>query len=129
MAIYHGNDLRKITGGKKGRHVKVKRKYWMGRFPTETQLGTQQVTKVIRVRGGGIKVRVKTASQANVLNPKTGETRSVKILKVVSNPSNKDYDRRGVITKGAVIQTELGKAKVISRPGQDGVINAILIEE
>ncbi|HDI31611.1 MAG TPA: 30S ribosomal protein S8e [Thermofilum sp.] len=129
MAIYHGNDLRKITGGKKGRHVKVKRKYWMGRFPTETQLGTQQVTKVIRVRGGGIKVRVKTASQANVLNPKTGETRSVKILKVVSNPSNKDYDRRGVITKGAIIQTELGKAKVISRPGQDGVINAILIEE
>lgn len=129
MAVYHGNDLRKITGGKKGRHVKVKRKYWMGRFPTETQLGSQQVIRIVRVRGGGLKVRVKIASKANVLNPKTGETKNVKILKVVSNPSNKDYDRRGIITKGAIIQTEVGKAKVISRPGQDGVINAVLIED
>jgi small subunit ribosomal protein S8e len=38
-----------------------------------------------------------------------------------------DYDRRGVITKGAEIETSLGIARVTSRPGNDGVINAILI--
>jgi small subunit ribosomal protein S8e len=47
---------------------------------------------------------------------------------VTKNPANKDYERRGVITKGAVLETEIGLAKVLSRPGQDGVINAVLIK-
>jgi small subunit ribosomal protein S8e len=38
-----------------------------------------------------------------------------------------DYDRRGVITKGAEIETKIGLARVTSRPGGDGVINAVLI--
>ncbi|HJJ40868.1 MAG TPA: 30S ribosomal protein S8e, partial [Methanocorpusculum sp.] len=33
-----------------------------------------------------------------------------------------------LMTKGAVISTDLGKARIVSRPGQDGVINAVLIE-
>ncbi|HNJ81368.1 MAG TPA: 30S ribosomal protein S8e, partial [Methanoregulaceae archaeon] len=33
-----------------------------------------------------------------------------------------------LLTKGAVIRTEMGRARIISRPGQDGVINAILLE-
>jgi small subunit ribosomal protein S8e len=48
---------------------------------------------------------------------------------VTKNPANKDYERRGVITKGALLETEIGIAKVISRPGQDGVINAVLIKQ
>ena len=36
---------------------------------------------------------------------------------------------RGIITKGALIETELGKAIVTSRPGQDGVVNALLVED
>ena len=50
-------------------------------------------------------------------------------MRVVKNPVNVDYDRRGVITKGAVIETSLGLARVTSRPGQDGIINAVLIRE
>jgi small subunit ribosomal protein S8e len=50
-------------------------------------------------------------------------------LRVSKNPANKDYERRGVITKGAILETELGLAKVLSRPGQDGVINAVLIKQ
>jgi small subunit ribosomal protein S8e len=46
----------------------------------------------------------------------------------VENPANPHYVRRNIITKGAVIKTELGNAKVTSRPGQDGVVNAALIE-
>jgi len=129
MGVYQANDLRKISGGKKGRHVKVKRKYLMGRFPTETKVGDRFVTKKVRIRGGGVKVRVKIANKANVYDPSEKKFKNVKIIKVVSNPSSRDYERRGIITKGAIIQTEIGLAKVVSRPGQDGVINAILIGE
>jgi small subunit ribosomal protein S8e len=126
MGIYQGNDLRKITGGMKGRHVKVKRKYWMGRPPIETLLGEDRVL-VVRVRGGNVKAKVKFASHANVVDPKTGQCKRVRILRVLSNPANKDYDRRGVITRGAIIETEIGRARVTSRPGQDGTVNAVLI--
>ena len=128
MGVYHGNDLRKISGGKKGRHVKVKRKYWMGRFPTETRIGEETVVKRIRVRGGNYKLRLKVASFANVVIPGEG-TKKVRIIKLLSNPASKDYERRGIITKGAIILTELGPAKVVSRPGQDGVVNAVLVKQ
>lgn len=126
MGIYQGNDLRKITGGLKGRHVKVKRKYWMGRPPIETTLGEERRI-FVRARGGSYKVKLKFARYANVVDPKTGQSRRVRILRVVSNPASKDYDRRGVITRGAIIDTELGRARVTSRPGQDGIVNAVLI--
>ncbi len=129
MGIYHGNDLRKITGGRKGRHVKVKRKYLMGRFPALTTIGDKYIVKKVRARGGNLKLKLKKTNRANVYIPSTGETKNVRIIKVIDNPSNRDYAMRGVITKGAIIHTELGKAKVTSRPGQDGVINAILLEE
>ena len=106
-----------------------KRKYEAGSYPTETRLGEKEVTVPERRKGGNIKVRVKVAAYANVSDPKKGVTRKVKIIKVEKNPSNVDYDRRGVITKGAIIRTELGLAVVTSRPGQDGVVNATLLEE
>jgi small subunit ribosomal protein S8e len=35
----------------------------------------------------------------------------------------------GIVNKGAVIKTELGLARVVSRPSQDGIVNAVKIEE
>jgi small subunit ribosomal protein S8e len=58
---------------------------------------------------------------------KSGKTEKVEITRVVKNPANVDYDRRGVITRGAVIETSLGLARVTSRPGQHGVLNAVLV--
>ena len=128
MGIYQGNDLRKITGGLKGRHRKVKRKYELGRYPVETKLGKQAKRKTVRVRGGNIKIKLLEALEANVSDPSKGISRKVRILKVISNPSNVDYNRRGIITRGAIIETEIGLARVTSRPGQDGVINAVLVK-
>ena len=54
--------------------------------------------------------------------------KKAKILKVLENPTNNDYQRRGVITKGAILETQDGKCKVVSRPGQDGAVNAILVQ-
>ncbi|OYT44501.1 30S ribosomal protein S8e [Candidatus Bathyarchaeota archaeon] len=127
MAVWHGDlHKRKPTGGRR-RPYRKKRKYEMGSFPTETILGETK-RKIDRRRGGNLKVRLLSTSQVNVSDPKTGRTETVKILRVLKNPANKDYDRRGVITKGTIIETPLGTARITSRPGQNGVLNAVLIE-
>ncbi|ALU11609.1 30S ribosomal protein S8 [Ignicoccus islandicus DSM 13165] len=129
MGVYHGNDLKKITGGKKRRHVKVKRKYWTGRFPINTTLSDKELRKIERVRGGNYKVKLRYAQYANVTDPRNYETKKVKILRVLETPANKELARHGIIVKGTLIETEIGVAKVTSRPGQSGVINAILLPE
>lgn len=128
MSVWHGDlHKRKPSGGKK-RAYRMKRRFERGGFPTETLLGEPK-RKIIRRRGGNIKVRVVREKNACVTNPETGKTEKVEITRVVRNPANVDYDRRGVITKGTVIETSLGLAKVTSRPGQDGLINAVLVEK
>jgi len=128
MGVYQGNDLKKITGGKKRPHRK-KRKYEYGSYPTNTRLADKDVRELDRVFGGNYKVRAKYVAYANVLDPRSGSCKKVKILQVLEVPSNPELARRGIIHKGAIILTEIGKAKVVSRPGQDGVVNAILIPE
>jgi len=127
VSYYQGRDLRKRSGGRI-RPYRKKRKYELGRPPTETILGREEVRKVQRVRGGNIKVRVKYATFANVFDPETKKTQRVEILRVKGNPANPDYSRRGVITRGAIIETPLGEARITSRPGQNGIINAILVK-
>jgi small subunit ribosomal protein S8e len=128
MSVWHGDlHKRKPTGGKR-RPYRGKRKFEQGSFPIETMLGEPK-RKVERGRGGNIKIKVLSEKYACVTDIKTGKTEKAEILRVVKNPANVDYDRRGVITKGAIIETSLGLARVTSRPGQDGVINAILIGE
>jgi len=127
MAVSHGDvDKKKPTGGKR-RPYRGKRKFEMGSFPTETILGEHKM-KISRRRGGNMKIRLVSTKWVNVADPETGETKKVEILRVVKNPANVDYDRRGVITRGCLLETPLGIAKVTSRPGQNGILNAILIE-
>jgi len=126
--VWH-DDLtkRKRTGGRKKAYRK-RRKYEAGRFPVETQLGEPE-RKLERTKGGGLKVKLVSDQWVNLSDPKTGKTERVRILSVVKNPANVDWDRRGIITKGTIVRTERGLAKIISRPGQNGVLNAIPIEE
>jgi len=83
--------------------------------------------KISRTRGGNKKIRLLAAKHANVSNLKTGKTQKAEILRVIENPANIDYDRRGVMTKGTIIETPLGRALITSRPGQGGIINATLL--
>jgi small subunit ribosomal protein S8e len=115
----------KPSGGR--RHVfRKKRKFEQGTFPAETMLGERK-SKVVRGRGGNLKMKVLSEKQVCVTDPKTGKTEKTEVVRVVKNPANIDYDRRGVITKGAVVQTPLGQARITSRPGQHGILNAVLI--
>lgn len=122
MAQWHGRSERKPTGGKY-KPFRKKKKYERGSDYVPVKLGKTK-RKVLRVRGGNLKVRLLQTDEC-VLYP-SGER--VKILSVKENPANPHFVRMNIITKGAVIETEKGLAKVVSRPGQDGVVNAVLIE-
>lgn len=118
---------RRRTGGR-SRPYRGKRRYEMPGHPTETKVGEKEVKRKVRVRGGGTKQRLAVSQYANVSDPKTMKTKKVKVIDVIKSPASGDYDRRKIITRGSIIRTELGMAKVTSRPGQNGILNAVLIE-
>lgn len=128
MAVWHGDSRKKKPSGGRKRAHRGKRRFERGSFPAETTLGEPK-RKIARGRGGNVKVKVLSDKYACVTDPKSGKTEKVEIVRVVKNPANVDYNRRGVMTKGAVIETSLGLARVTSRPGQNGIINAVLIGE
>ncbi|MDR0318968.1 MAG: 30S ribosomal protein S8e [Nitrososphaerota archaeon] len=125
MSTHSSLRKRKLTGGKK-RVYRSKKKYEAAGYPAETVIGEPK-RKNTRGIGGNIRVKALTEKFASVTDQRTGQTQKVEIVSVVRNGANVDYNRRGVITKGAEIDTPLGHAKVTSRPGADGVINAVLI--
>jgi small subunit ribosomal protein S8e len=127
MAWHSGLKKRKKTGGKK-RAYRTKRLHEAGSHPVETSYA--DTTRKIKIGRSGIqKVKLESAGYVNVSDPSTGKTERLEILDVVSNPANVDYNRRGVITKGVIVRTENGLAKIVSRPGQDGVLNAVMYKE
>ncbi|MHA7734446.1 30S ribosomal protein S8e [Candidatus Nitrosopumilus sp. SW] len=116
----------KTTGGR--RHpLRIRRKYETDRYPNEAVTGAQ-VTVTRHVRGKNRKTAVKTIDFVNLA---TGDAKvkKTKILKVLDNATNNDYKRRGIITKGAILETQEGKCRVVSKPGQNGIVNAILVKE
>ena len=125
MSVWHGNlQKKKLTGGRK-RMNRGKRKFEQGTFAAETTLGEPK-RKTTRGFGGNTKVKLLNDKYASVTDVKNGKTEKAEILRVIKNPANVDYNRRGVITKGSEIETSIGTARVTSRPGNDGVINAVL---
>ena len=127
MSVWHGDLHKKKPSGGRKKAYRTKRRYEKGSFPTETVLGEPR-QKINRNRGGNTKTRLQSTNTANV-SDSSGKTQKTEITRVISNPANVDYDRRGVITKGTIIETPLGQARVTSRPGQNGIVNAILVSE
>ncbi|MGE5555952.1 MAG: 30S ribosomal protein S8e [Methanocella sp.] len=125
MTTHSSLYKRKPTGGKK-RANRTKKIYEAGGYPAETVLGEPK-RKIAKTKGGNTKIKALTEKFASVTDPKTNTTTKTTIVRVVRNGANVDYNRRGVITKGAEIETALGLAKVTSRPGNDGVVNAVLV--
>lgn len=125
MTQWHLRSRRKPSGGLLKPNRKKKRRD-RGRDFIPTRIGKRRARKK-RARGGNEKIILLSDMFANVSIG--NEIKKVKILNVVSNPANPYLARQNIITKGCVIDTELGKARVTSRPGQHGIVNAILIEE
>jgi len=125
--IFQGRSRRKPTGGLYRPHRK-KRKYELGGEQVMTTIGERKVKKV-RMMGGKYRLKLFSDKYANVYDPTQKKVVKAEIKGVAENPAHVHYVRHGVITKGAIIVTEIGKAKVTNRPSQEGIINAVLIEK
>ncbi len=116
----------KITGGR--RHpLRTRRKYEIDRYPNEPINGAQ-ITITRHTRGKNRKTALKSIDFVN-LSSGDAKVKKTKILKVLDNATNNDYKRRGIITKGAILETQEGKCRIVSRPGQTGIANAVLLKE
>jgi small subunit ribosomal protein S8e len=125
MAVWHGQSKRS-NSGRRIRYARGKRKFEIGREKNLTTIGDNRKKKV-RTRGCNQKIRLKTTNIAYVLDKKTKKITKSNIVTVRENAANIHYVRRNILNKGAIIETDIGKAKITSRPGQNGVINAVLI--
>ncbi|MCD6093032.1 MAG: 30S ribosomal protein S8e [Candidatus Aenigmarchaeota archaeon] len=125
MTLWQRKSKRKLTGGRLKKNAK-KKKRERGRDFVPTKIEKRKIRK-IRVTGGNVKISLLSENFANITVGK--ETKRAKILSVIENYANPHLTRQNVITKGCIIETELGKARVTSRPGQHGIINAVLLGE
>lgn len=115
---------RKITGGRYTKQRKKKKYERIGQKRT-VKLGEEK-KKTIRIKGGNVKTFLLKSNSINVeLNNKK---QKVEIKNVIETPSNRFLARQNIITKGTIVETELGKVKVTNRPTQEGNINGILIQ-
>lgn len=126
MAKRQGRSLKKASGGRKWPSHK-KRKHELGRESVNTRIGEKK-KREISVRGNGRKSKLLRINSVNVTDPKTGESIKAEIQSVLENPADPNLARRNIITKGAIIETDVGRAEIKSRPGQEEALNAILLE-
>ena len=127
MAISQARSKKSPTGSRY-RDWRKKKQFELGRTATLTKVGEKKA-KTIRTLGGSHKSLLLSNNTANVFNQKTKKSNKTKIITILENPANRNFVRRNIITKGCIIETELGKARVTSRPGQEETINAVLITE
>ncbi|NVM37539.1 MAG: 30S ribosomal protein S8e [Candidatus Lokiarchaeota archaeon] len=125
MARSQARSKRKYTG-KKYKNFRKKRKRELERPRIDTEIGTDKKKKQ-RTMGGNFKLKLFASQFINVTDSSTNKTTKVRILRFESNEASKDLNRRHVLTKGAIVETELGNARITSRPGQHGLLNGILI--
>ena len=126
MENYHGarGSTTKGTGGKRGKASDKKLRFVGGTF-TATKVSTKEKRMVKRGRGTTAKVKLRTAKFVNVLT-KEG-MKKVTLRTVLETPDNRHYARQNILTRGAVVDTEIGKVKITNRVGQDGVVNGKLL--
>lgn len=126
MSLWQGLSTRKSTGGRLILSRK-KRRFEVAPEDAETKLG-EHTQKLIRSRGASQKIKLLATTSINVTDQKTGKASKATIKTVTENPANIHYVRRNIITKGAVVDTDKGKVKITSRPGQSGTLSGILVK-
>jgi small subunit ribosomal protein S8e len=125
VGIWQGRSKRKTTGGRL-RPIRKKRRFEIGRELQHATVGSGTV-KTYRVRGGNRKLRILTTQTINVFDPASKSMKVAKIVTVRENPANPNYVQRNVITRGAILETDIGLVRVRSRPGQDGILNGVRV--
>lgn len=116
---------RKASGGRYKRPNQTKLHARKGQVRV-VKLGEKK-TKTIRGRGGNTKKVSLMANSVNIVVK--GKAQKVGIKNVLETPANRFLARQNILVKGSVIETEIGKAKITNRPSQEGIVQAILVEE
>jgi small subunit ribosomal protein S8e len=118
------NKGKKISGGRYIRHRKKKLHEVAGQRRT-VKLGAEK-RKSKKGKGGNRKIILLGANLVNIQDK--GKSKKVEIKNVLETPSNRFLARQNIITKGTIVETELGKVKITNRPTQEGVVNGILVK-
>jgi small subunit ribosomal protein S8e len=126
MVIVQSKSRRKPSGARYKSKIIKKRQHLIGRTPAMTKIGKTKVQN-IRTRSANQKLRLLNVEKVNLYDPKTKKYSIEKIKTVVESPADKNFVRRNIIIKGTIIATDKGNARVTNRPGQDGIVNAVLI--
>ena len=115
---------RKVTGGKYIKRRK-KKKYERPGQGKVVKLGEEK-RKSIKTRGRNRKTFLLKGKMINVKQDKVNKKAEIK--NVLETPSNRFLARQNILTKGTIVETELGKVKITNRPTQESVINGVLVE-
>lgn len=126
MVVVQRGRVGRTPSGGVYKIARGKRKYETGSLPALTKIGKQKI-QVNKTKGNSRKMKIIVAQFANILDPKTKKYVKAAIKTVTECQANRHFVRGNIIVKGAVITTDAGKARVTSRPGQDGTVNAVLI--
>ena len=116
---------RKISGG---RYKKARKKKLYGLLGQRriVKLGEEK-RKAMRVRGGNKKTFL---LKSKTINVRFGnKIKKLEMKNVIETPSNRFLARQNILTKGAIVETDLGKVRITNRPSQEGIVNGILIEK
>ncbi|RMF54530.1 30S ribosomal protein S8e [Candidatus Woesearchaeota archaeon] len=124
MVVSHARGKTKPSGGKK-KSARGKKLSHKGRIPTLTKIGELK-RKTIRTKGGHSKRVTLSTEVVNLFNGTKHE--KAKILTVLESPANRHFTRRNILTKGTIINTDKGKARITSRPGQNGSVDAVSVK-
>ena len=92
-------------------------------------VGEVEQRKSYRKTAGSQTVSLLSAHEINVNTPKEGKTVRATINNVIENDADPNYVRRNIVTKGAVVDTDVGRVRVTSRPGMHGVVSGVLLED
>jgi len=122
---------KKISGGHRNSiNRSTKKLAWKGGDPAKTKVSEEDFRKPRKTRGKTKKIMLEEAKTASISDGK--KCFKARITNVLKNPADKHYERRNIITKGAIIEIDINnetkKAVVTARPGQCGTVSAKLIK-
>ncbi len=115
---------RKISGGRYKKQRKKKKDEIQGQKRI-VKVGEER-KKTIKTKGGNKKTFL---LKGKIINIKIKDKiKKVEIKNVLETPSNRFLARQNILTKGTIVETELGKVKITNRPTQETMINGVFVE-
>ena len=124
MVIVQKRAQRKPSGARYKKTL-TKRLHQKGGSPAHTVISEKRMV-VARKRGGSSKDCLLAAQKVNVFDGKKYVQAKVEV--VAENAANRHFVRRNIMTKGAVVKTDIGKVRITNRPGQEGSLQGVLVE-